>query len=313
MITYCTLRARPKQFRSFTGFTVDEFDKLAKLLEPSFHEQRTERLALKRPIRKRHMGGGRDYALPGFADRLLLVLVWTRLYLVFFVLEHLVGVDESTICRTIKEITPLLQKQYVWVDPRTTGRKKIGSLEELKKIIPDLDEILADATEQPIPRPEKKRTRNAHHSGKKKRFTIKTQIATTRKGYVLHVSDSVPGRQHDYKLFKKSSLATFLPRNSAFYVDSGYQGIEKDFPALHVKIPVKRTRGHTELTRSEKIGNRKQRKVRIFAEHAIARLKKFRVLADIYRHDQTNYNQTFRFIANLVNFRLLCQEESMAV
>lgn len=34
--------------------------------------------------RKRHIGGGRNYALPTFADRLLLVLVWTRLYLVFF-------------------------------------------------------------------------------------------------------------------------------------------------------------------------------------------------------------------------------------
>lgn len=313
MITLSTLRARPKQFRSFTGFTLEEFDVLVKLLEPSFQECRTERLSVKRPLRKRAMGGGRDYALPAFADRLLLVLVWTRLYLVFFVLEHLIGVDESTICRTIKEITPLLQKQYVWVDPRTMGRKKIGSLEELKKLIPNLDEILADATEQPIPRPEKKRKRNAHHSGKKKRFTIKTQIATTRKGYILHVSDSIPGRQHDYKLFKKSSLATFLPRNSTFYVDSGYQGIEKDFPKLHVKIPVKRTRGHTELTRSEKIRNHKQKKIRIFAEHAIARLKKFKVLADIYRHDQTRYNTTFRFIANLVNFRLLCQEKTLTV
>lgn len=304
---YTTLRTRPKQFRSFTGFTIEEFDKLVILLYPFFQEERKKRLSLKHPLRKRKMGGGRKYALSSFSDQLLLVLVWGRLYLVFFVLEHLFGVDESTVCRTLQEIIPLLQSQYVWTDPRTTGRKKIGSLEELKKIIPDIDEILADATEQSIPRPQKKQKRNAHHSGKKKRFTIKTQIAATRKGFILHVSRSVPGRQHDYKLFKHSSLPTFLPRNSTFYVDSGYQGIQKDYPYLKTKIPIKRTRGHTTLTRSEKIRNHKQRKIRIFAEHAIARLKKFRVLADTYRHDQTRYNITFRFIANLVNFRLLCQ------
>ena len=305
MMKATTLRARPKQFRSFTGFTVEQFDRMVILLEPLSKVARRERLATGRTIRKRDMGGGRKYALEPFADRLLLVIVWSRLYLVFFILEHLFGVDESTICRTIKEILPLLQTQYVFIDPRKSGRKKIGSLEELKKIIPDLDEILADATEQAILRPEKKRKRNKHHSGKKKRFTLKTQIAVRRNDFILHVSNSVPGRQHDYKLFKETYLARALPKGSTLYVDSGYQGIEKDFPTLMVKIPVKRTRSKSELTRSEKIRNHKQRKTRIFAEHTIARLKKFRVLADTYRHSQPRYNQTFRFVANLVNFRLL--------
>lgn len=305
MIHSSTLRARPKQFRSFTGFTVEEFDRLVRLLEPLDVAAREHRLQSDRPIRKRKPGGGRKQALSTFADRLLLVLVWSRLYLVFFVLEHLFGADESTICRTIQEIVPLFQGQYVFQDPRKSGRKKIGSLEELKTFIPELDEILADATEQAIPRPEKKRKRNQHHSGKKKRFTLKTQIATTRQGFILHVSDSVPGRRHDYRLFKGSHLSAALPKESTLYVDSGYQGILKDYPTLHTKIPVKRTRSHRELTRSEKIRNHKQRKVRIFAEHAIARLKKFKVLAEIYRHHQSAYNPVFRFVANLVNFHLL--------
>ena len=303
-----TLRSRPKQFRSFTGLTVEQFDRLVLLLEPLDQSARQERLAANRPARKRKAGGGRTFGLPLFADRLLLALVWAKLYLVFFVLEHLFGVDESTVSRTIAAIVPLLSRQYVFADPRKSGRKKIGSLAELKALIPDLNEILADATEQAVPRPEKKRKRNKHHSGKKKRFTLKTQIAVTKPGFILHVSASVPGRMHDYKLFRKTGLARALPRESTLYVDSGYQGIQKDFPHLKVKIPVKRTRSKPELTRSEKIRNHKQRKVRIFAEHAIARLKKFRVLGDTYRHSQSHYNQTFRFIANLVNFRLLYPE-----
>jgi hypothetical protein len=59
------------------------------------------------------------------------------------------------------------------------------------------------------------------------------------------------------------------------------------------------------LNRSQKIWNKKQRRVRITVEHTIAQLKTFKVLAERYRHSLQNYNQTFRFVANLVAFRML--------
>ena len=69
-------------------------------------------------------------------------------------------------------------------------------------MIPDLDEVLIDATEQKIPRPAKKHLRKKYHSGKKKAFTVTTQIVTDKKGLILHASDSSPGRKHDYKCFQ---------------------------------------------------------------------------------------------------------------
>lgn len=237
-------------------------------------------------------------------DQLLLTLIWSKLYPSYLFLEYLFNIDESTVCRTIQEISLFFQDRFVFQDPRKSGRKQIRTLEDLRKVIPDVDEILVDATEQKIPRPKKKLKRKKYHSGKKKAFTVKTQIAVNQQGLIVHLNKASPGRNHDYKVFQESDLPNIIPKNSKLYLDSGYQGIQKDFPYLNSIIPFKRTRKHQKLTRSEKIQNTKQRKVRIKVEHVISQLKKFNVLSHIYRHSLQNYDQTFAFVANIVNFRI---------
>lgn len=302
---YTSFKLRPKHFLSFTGLKVEEFDRLVRDIRNEWIKQRLLRLTENNPHRIRKIGGGRKQVLDTLEDQLLLTLLWTKLYSSYLLLEYLFGVDESTAFRIIRRTLLLLQDRFVFQDPRKSGRKKITTLEELRQLIPDLDDILVDATEQPIPRPEKKRKRQKYHSGKKKRFTLKTQLATTQQGFIIHLSRASPGRQHDYKIFKASVLPKIIPRDSRLYGDSGYQGIRKDFPQLHSVIPFKRTRNHKELTRSEKIRNTKQRKIRVKVEHTLSRLKKYRVLSETYRHSLQNYDQTFRFVANLVNFRML--------
>lgn len=303
---YNSLRLRPKCFLAFTGLTVEEFDRLVALIHSDWITQRHERLEKQNPHRKRNEGGGRKYSMETLEDQLLLVLVWSRLYLIYLTIEYLFGVDESTVSRTIQRIQPLLQDRFML--PERLPQKKIRTIEELKKFLPpdiDLNDILADATEQVMPRPEKKRKRKPYHSGKKRKFTLKTQIAVTKKGFIIHVSPTIGGRTHDYKLFKKTQLPQLVPEDSTLYVDNGYQGIKKDYPDLAVSIPFKRHRNHTILTRSEKIFNKKQRKVRIKVENSIAKLKKYSVLSGVYRHSLQNYNRTFRFVANIVNFRMI--------
>lgn len=305
-MNYTSLRVRPKCFLAFTGLKVEEFDRLVALIRPDWVIQRQERLERLNPNRQRKEGGGRKCSLSTLEDQLLLVLVWSRLYLIYLTIEYLFGVDESTVSRTIQRIQPLLQDRFIL--PERLPKKKIRTIEELKGFLPpdiDLDDILADATEQVIPRPEKKRKRRPYHSGKKRKFTLKTQLATTRKGFIIHVSPTVGGRAHDYNLFKKSGLPQVVPKDVTAYVDNGYQGIKKDYPDLAVSIPFKRHRGKKELVLSEKIFNKKQRRVRIKVENTIAKLKKYNVLSGVYRHSLQNYNQTFRFVANIVNFRMI--------
>lgn len=302
---YSSLRQRPKHFQAFTGLRVEEFDRLIALITQDWIDDRLKRLQKKKK-RKRKIGGGRKYELETIEDQLLLALVWSRLYPVYLTMEYLFGVDESTVSRTIQRIQPLLRDRFML--PERLPHKKVKTLEELKKYLPpdiDLDDILADATEQVIQRPEDGRKRRPYHSGKKRRFTAKTQIATTRKGYAIHVSGTVGGRMHDYKLFKRSWLPSIIPKGANLFIDNGFQGTQKDYPKIHSVLPFKRHRGKKKLSRSEKIFNKKQRRVRIRVENTLAHFKQFKSLSEIYRHSLHNYNQNFRFIANIVNFRML--------
>lgn len=305
MMRYQSLKKRLKYFLSFTGLTVAEFDKLLNEVRTDWLNQRIQRLNKNNPNRQRKIGGGRKLSLKNLEDQLLLTLIWAKLYPTYLLLEYLFNVDESNVCRIIQKTTLLLQDKFILPERNRRKDKQISTIDELKEIIPDLDVILGDATEQKIPRPTKKRKRQKHHSGKKKAFTIKTQIATNKQGLIVEISKSIPGRSHDYKLFKDSRLPQKIPKGTKLYLDSGYQGVNKDYPDLDAVIPFKRNRKHKKLTRSEKIRNTKQRKIRVAVEHTLSRLKKYQALAQIYRHSLQNYGQTFRFIANIANFRML--------
>ncbi len=300
MLRFKSLSARPRHFYNFVGLTVPEFLKLKNSIQADWQKAREAKYKTNR-IRK--IGGGRKLSLPDLNDRLLVFLVYAKLYPSYLMMEHLFGVDESNICRIIQEFSPLLAKKIVI----NRQGKKITSLEELREIIPDLDEVLIDATEQRIPRPKKKQTRKKYHSGKKKAFTIKTQILTNKQGLILFTTDSSPGRIHDYKQFKKTPIPGWLEKNPQVtaYGDSGYQGVNKDYQKVNFKIPTRRTRAKKELTRSEKIRNTKQRKKRIKVEHTFSRMKKFKILADIYRNSKNNYSAIFRSVAFVVNLRML--------
>lgn len=300
MIRFISLSKRPRHFLNFTGITVDEFLKLERSIKVDWQKTRIKKLKTNR-IRK--IGGGRRLALQELEDRLLVFLIYAKIYPYYLLLEYLFNVDESNICRIIQEFTPILSGKII-INRKS---KKITTLEELKEVIPNLDEVLIDSTEQKIPRPKSKRARKKHHSGKKKAFTIKTQIMTDKRGLILHISNSSPGRVHDYKYFQQTKVPDWLENNPNItaYGDSGFQGVNKDYPGISFRLPTKMTRAKKELTRSEKIMNTKQRKKRVAVEHSLARVKKFRILADIYRNSKERYSATFKSIAFIANLRML--------
>lgn len=304
---YISLAQHPHHFRAFTGVTVEEFEGLCAAIREDWQEEHRAELLRKNPQRKRKPGAGHPFAIPALEDQLLLALVWAKLYSSYLLLEYLFHIDESTVMRTIRRITPLLKGRFALasVQERFKGRTKLRTLDDVREIIPDLDKILADATEQPVQKSGDGRKRRLNHSGKRRDFTVKTQIATNGQGLLVHVSHTVGGRMHDYKLFKHSGLPQLVPKTAAFYGDLGYEGIRKDYPPIHAVLPMKRRIGAVSLSRADKIFNKKQRRIRISVENTIAQLKKYQVLSQRYRHSQRNYNTAFQFVANVVNFRML--------
>ena len=308
MLRFVKLVHHPKKLYRMTGLTLDQFQTLTTRLTPLW--EHAERTRLSQRVRQHALGQGTKYKLATMADKLLCVLAFYRFYLTDELLGWLVGLDASNVCRLQQRLEPLLEQA---ADPSRglslrrrlpPGAKKIGTVEELLKVCPEFAEVITDATEQQRQRPPQ-RTQRCWYSGKRKRHTIKTQITVSReRGRILQVSASVPGRMHDYRLFQREGTAMQVPRAAPHYVDLGYEGAPLDYPDCRVIVPVKRRRNPRVLTQAERRFNRAQARRRIIVEHVLSHLKKYQVLAQVYRYHLSDYNRRFRNVAALANFRL---------
>lgn len=306
MLRFSKICGKGRTLHQLTGLNLEQFTKLADRLEPLWEEAETKRLSTR--LRKHGLGQGRRYKLETIHDKLLLVLVFYRFYLVDTLLGWMFGLDASNICRLLKKMEPLFEKA---ADPgmdmkfkdMMKKRKKISTIEELLEVCPEIAEVITDATEHQCQRPGKKRVRKKYFSGKRRQPTIKTQITVTRKGQIISVSDSYPGSKHDYTVFKKEKTAKEFPRCTKHYLDRGYEGAQKEYPDYNIVNPVKKRTNHRVLTCSEKRFNKKVSKIRVTVEHVFNRMKKYQALKQICRHRADGYNQRIRNIAALINFR----------
>jgi len=72
-------------------------------------------------------------------------------------------------------------------------------------------------------------------------------------------------------------------------MDLGYQGMEKDFPSLKCKMPIKRKKGKV-LEGKDKRYNRKLNRVRVVVEHVIGGMKKFKIMGSEFRNKLGRYD-----------------------
>ncbi len=161
-----------------------------------------------------------------------------------------------------------------------------------------------DWTEQQIPRPVDKNRRKIFYSGKKKRHTIKNQITVNNRGYIIHKVGYKKGRKHDYDVYKKNHPVT--PKEVVTVADLGYLGVEKDFPEQLSALPFKRKRNQDRLRKKKY--NRIHSKERIVIEHTICRLKKYRIMSDVFRNKLRKHNKVSDIVAGLINHRILNQQ-----
>ncbi len=296
MLTYEKLSKKPKMFHTFTGLTPKEFDKIYTQLEQRYPQYEQKRLHKKK--RKRAVGAGRPYKLP-LKGRMVMLLMYYRLYITYSLLEYLFNLDQSNVYRDIVLVEPVLKTCIPIPEKMTKRTRRIGTLEELLELYPEMKAFI-DATEQEIPRPKNKRRRKNYYSGKKKKHTVKTQIMVNKKGLILHKTKHRKGKQHDYDMFKKNGPPP-IPPQVELGVDLGYLGIKKDYPELNVNIPVK-TSKKKELTPAEKRYNKKQRKARVIVEHTIGRMKKFQIMGQEFRNRLARYDRMTSIVCGLVNY-----------
>ncbi len=327
MLTVKKLRRKPKHFHNFTGLTPEQFVELLTAVEPLYEQAEQERL--ENPTRLRARGAGRRFNLE-LPERLLMSLMYFRLYVTQALLGYLFDLDASNVNREINgrmlavlsEVLPVPARDEPLLDllaaatqeadsggggggKRKRRGKKIGTLEELLEKHPEFEEIFIDATEQELPKPKDKGRRKELYSGKRKRHTAKMQVLSTKNKLILHLCRHVPGRVSDHLLLRATGVMRRIPEEGVVVrVDKGYEGIEEEYPQVRLEKPRKARRGHP-LTVLEKIYNRAMNALRMPVEHAIGHLKKYRMLAGVYRGEAERYDESALVIAGLHNYREL--------
>ena len=304
------LRKRPGHFHNFTGLSVAQFDTLVMAVAAAQSEQGAN--AYTRPMKQRQRapGGGR-WAKLAVEDQVLVLLVYYRLYITQLLLGYLVDLDDSNVSRLIRRLQPCLaavlpvpvREAQLFGKAGKTG-KRIGSLEELLRKHPEIQDVLIDATEQEVQKPKDKQKRKANYSGKKKCHSLKTQATTSTTGLILHLSRFVPGKVSDLHLLRASQVLHDLPGNLCVGLDKGYDSIDREHPQRVFYQP-RKARRNKPLDLIQKYLNQVISTFRIPVEHAFAHLQRFKLLAGVYRGDHEVYDDTFLTIAGLHNFRKL--------
>ncbi len=315
MLTYQNLSARPVAFQSMTGLSVSAFDELYAELAPA-HARRLAQALTKRhqQPRKRAAGAGKPHR-HCLQDRLLLTLMWLRVYPTLEVLGFFFSLDKTNAEDNLKDILATLDTLTSFAyDRPAKDRPKMRSAQAVMDAFPDVC-LIIDAKEQRVQRPSgEDDTGNSRqkpfYSGKKKAHTLKTQVAVDPQGRFLSVSGSVPGgANHDLTLLRASKLLDRLAPGEAAMMDKGYDGatapdgITKGYPDIPLFLPHKARRAHP-LTEEQKAYNRHLSRYRIIVEHSLAQANQFQALAQVFRHGHDRHPQVMRVVAGLVNRRL---------
>jgi len=207
-----TWLARKRQFRSLTGVEVETFHKMADRLRPHWRRQ----------IVVPKNRSGRPWGVGELEDHLLVLLMVYRCAITQDFMGCLYDVDKSTVSRSLRRIEVL-------------AARVLGVKRAIRVSREEAQALVIDATEQPVQRPSRKQ--RCWYFGKKKRHTIKTEIAITQQGRIVSVSKPAPGRVHDLEIRRRGPP---LPKHAHVYADSGYQRLQEDHAAI--EIPYKKAK-----------------------------------------------------------------------
>jgi hypothetical protein len=307
MIRYHDVQGRPAVFRGLTGMDPTAFEALFADLDAARRAARAASDRTRRGGRPRHRapGAGRPHALDP-RDRLLMALVWLRVYPTYELLGFFFGLHNGNACRNVADVLAVLDSlgDFPFDRPdRDPTRTKLDSVAAVMDAFPEVRLVL-DTKEQRTRRPRGDyAAQKPYYSMKKRAHTLKNQIAVRPDGRIESVSDSVPGgSKHDKTMAKDSGVLGRLAPGEGAMGDKAYDGLRGEYPTVPIVTPRPARRGHP-LTEHERMANRFIARYRIVVEHVIAQLNRYTVLRQVYRGGRPAHARVVRVVAGLVNRR----------
>src|SRR6266542_249876 len=273
MLSYAALCRHPAAFPSLTGMTRHEFDVLADQFEQAERDARDRSATTRRSHQPRSNapGAGRPHD-HGCRDRLLMALVWLRIYPTYEVLGFFFDLHKRNAQLNVRAVLDILDTLDDFpFDRPTRDRKKLRSAAEVIAAFPQV-RVIIDGKEQRTNRHTGYDVQKPYYSGKKKTHTLKNQVVVDPCGRIETVSASVPGgANHDLTLLRCSGVLERLAEGEGAMVDKGYVGVNNSYPDVPIVIPFKASRNHP-LSADQESFNREVARHRIVVEHTMAQL-----------------------------------------
>jgi len=234
VLTYETLKKKPKKLLALTGLARRELDELL----PAFAKALAAAEARVKPKpkkRQRASGGGRKPGLRTVEDKLLFVLVYTKTYPLQVVQGQLFEMSQSSANAWLHFLLPVLAAalEALGVMPEREGAQAARH-ERRQGEAPDL---IVDGVERRRQRPKDPKIQAIHYSGKKKgHYDKNVVVVNTRSKRVSFLSPTLPGSVHDKALADHVEIR--FPKEATLRSDLGFYGYA---PAVRAHLQPKKS------------------------------------------------------------------------
>ena len=176
----------------------------------------------------------------------------------------------------------------------TLPKRRIGDIDEFLRLFPGVKDVFLDGTERRIQRPKKPKNQRKQYSGKKKTTTRKNVVMSVAQTRIMYLSPTKSGRRHDKRLTDKACLVPCIPHDVGVWVDTGFQGIQKQHP--NVCIPLKGTK-KSPLTDAQRQDNKVNSSIRVRIGRALGGMKRFRAVSETFRNRMGQLDDLFMQLA----------------
>jgi len=288
---------KPRLLRALTSLDLGEFVRLEAGLEALLASERQERTHVGGVRQRAYGAGGEKSKLPTACHKLLFILFYFKSYPTQEVMGVFFGLSQPQVCAWVERLTPLLGA--------VLGRELLLPARrpaDLPKLLAETPELLLliDGTERPIRRPKDQDEQKTNYSGKKGPRKKNLLVATGDKR-VVYVGATRPGSVHDKKLADESGLV--FPPGAVVLQDLGLQGYQA--PGAKATLQPRKKPRKGELLPAQKKRNRLLAHYRVGVEHAIAGIKRCRIVFDTFRNLRAGLVDTVMEVAaGLHNLRI---------
>jgi hypothetical protein len=136
-------------------------------------------------------------------------------------------------------------------------------------------------------------------------------VIATSSRFILFLGKTVwGGKYHDFSLLKEEFKQEKVFKDHQVWVDLAYVGFGKYYKTKKLHLPHKKprktkTRPDAHLTECQKQSNKQKSQVRIVVEHAIAGMKRYKILMEKFRNKSEEFaDAVIEVCAGLWNYKL---------